>query len=192
MIRTSLAFMSVALLLASPARAETRGGGGCTSGSSAAGARSSLAGVAGGGTNSMGFGANLAASYGGSGSISSTSMAGATAMYGTNASTATAYYGTGFGGYGSAAWPSPYAMTGNVYGNSSVAFGLMNDMNLGPMDGMSNGFSSIAANAFDSPSDGLAAAARSSTDTTPRTRSRSTKSRSKVKHPSKRTAGARH
>ena len=110
-------------------------------------------------------------------------------MYGTNASTATAYYGTGFGGYGSAAWPSPYAMTGNVYGNSSVAFGLMNDMNLGPMDGMSNGFSSIAANAFDSPSDGLAAAARSSTDTTPRTRSRSTKSRSKVKHPSKRTAG---
>ena len=46
MLRTSLAFMSVALLLASPARAQTRGGGGCTSGSSAAGAMSSLAGVA--------------------------------------------------------------------------------------------------------------------------------------------------
>ena len=79
----------------------------------------------------MGFGANLAASYGGLGNISNTSTAGAMAMYGTNASTATAYYGTGFGGYGSAAWSSPYAMTDNVYGNSSVGFGLMNDMNSG-------------------------------------------------------------
>ena len=132
MLRTSLAFMSVALLLASPARAQMRGGGGCASGSSAAGAMSSLAGVAtSGGTNFMGYGANFAASYSGLGNIPNASMAGAMAMYGTNASSAAAYYNTGIGGYGSTAWSYPYAMTDNVYGNSSVGFGLMNDMNLG-------------------------------------------------------------
>jgi hypothetical protein len=192
MLRTSLAFISVALLLVSPARAQGRAGG-CASGSSAAGTMSPLGGVAtGGGTNVMGSGANRAASYSGFGNISNVSTAGATAMYGTNASTAAAYYGTGIGGYGSTAWSSPYALTDNVYGNSSVGFGLMNDMNFGPMNGMTDGFSSIAANEFSHPGDGFAAAERSSTDTTPRTRSRSTKSKSKVKHRSKRTAGAPH
>jgi hypothetical protein len=191
MFRTSLAFMSVALLLASPARAQMRGGGGCASGSSAAGARSSLAGVAtSGGTNFMGNGANLAPSYSGSGNIPNSSMAGAMAMYGTNASSATAYYNTGSGGYGSAAWLYPDALTDNVYANSSVGSGSMNDMNLGPMNGMSNGVSAIAANEFNPPGDGLAAAERSSTDATPRTRSRLTKSQSKLKHRSKRIAGA--
>ena len=60
------------------------------------------------------------------------------------------------------------------------------------MNGMTNGFSSIAANEFNPPGDGLAAAERSSTDTTPRTRSRLTKSQSKLKHRSKRTAGSSH
>ena len=189
MLRTSLAFLSVALLLASPARAQGRAGG-CASGSSAAGAMLTQARVAnGGGTNFVSFGSNLAASYGGTGTISNASTAGATAMYGTNAGTAAAYYGTGIGGYGSAAWSYPYAMTDNGYGNSS-GFGLMNDMNFGPMYGMTDGFSSIAANAFNSPGDAFDAAERSSTNTTPRTRSRSTKSRSKVKHRSKRIAAA--
>jgi hypothetical protein len=192
MLRTSLAFLSAALLLVSPARAQTRAGG-CASGSSASGAMSTQGGVAnGGGTNFAGFGANLAASYGGSGNISNVSTAGLTAMYGTNASTAAAYYGTGLGGYGSAAWSYPYAMTDNGYGNSAVGFGLMNDMNFGPMYGMTDGFSSIAPNASNPRGDAFDAAERSATDTTPRARSKSTKSRSKVKHRSKRTAAAPH
>jgi hypothetical protein len=193
MLRTSLAFMSVALLLASPAGAQTRGGGGCASGSSAAGAMSRQLGVAvGGGTSFMGSGANLGASYSGPGNISNASTTGAMATYGTNASTAAAYYNTGVVGYDSAAWSSPYATTDNVYGNSSVGFGLMNDMNDGPMNGMTDGFSSIAANEFNPPGDGFAAAEQISTDTTPRTRSRSKKSQSKLRHRSKRTAGAPH
>ena len=148
------------------------------------------AGVAtGGGTNFAGFGANLAASYGGSGNIFNASTAGAMAMYGTNAGTAAAYYNSGIGGYGSAAWSFPYAMTDNVYGNSSVGFGLMNDMNFGPMYGMTDGFSSLAGNEFNSQGDAFDAAERSSTSTTLRTRLRSTKSKSKVKHRSRRTAG---
>ena len=110
-------------------------------------------------------------------------------MYGTNASTAAAYYGTGIGGYSSAAWSFPYAPTDNLYGNSSVGFGLMNEMNYGPMNGMTDGFSSIAVNEFNFPRDGFAEAERSSTDTTPRTRSRSKKSQSRLKHRSKRIAG---
>jgi hypothetical protein len=191
MLRTSLAFMSVAVLLASPAGAQTRGGGGCPSGSSAARAMSPLSGVAtGGGTNFTGSGANFGASYSGLGNISNASTTGSMAMYGTNASTAAAYYGTGIGGYSSAAWSFPYAPTDDVYGNSSVGFGLMNDMNYGPMNGMTDGFSSIAANEFNFPRDGFAEAERSSTDTTPRTRSRSKKSQSKLKHRSKRIAEA--
>ncbi len=192
MLRTSLAFLSVAVLLASPACAQTRAGG-CASGSSVAGAMSPQARVAtGGGTNFAGLGANLAASYGGSGNISNASTAGAMAMYGTNASTAAAYYNSGIGGYGSAAWSFPNAMTDNVYGNSSVGFGLMNDMDFGPMYGMTDGFSPLAGNQFNPQGDAFDAAERSSTSTTLRTRLRSTKSKSKVKHRSRRTAGAPH
>ena len=56
------------------------------------------------------------------------------------------------------------------------------------MDGLSDGFSSIAANGFGPAAGAFVAAEQTSTDTTPRIRSKSTKSRSKAKNRTKRTS----
>ena len=91
MLRISLAFLSVALLLASTARAQMRGGGGgagamamsgmgaggCASGSSTAGTATSQSRTAAGSSIATGFGANPAAAYYGMGSTPIASTAGA-------------------------------------------------------------------------------------------------------------------
>jgi hypothetical protein len=199
MLRISLAFMSVVLLLASTARAQMRGGGtrggsatsmsalgtgGCVSGSNTTGTTSFMSSTAGaGGANAMGFGSNPASAYLGMGGTPIASTA--AAAYGTTASTAAAYYG--MSGYGVTAWSNPYAQVNNAYGYSSLG-------GFGAMNGMSDGSSSFGWGESNLPSDpfaaALAAADWSSTDTTPRTRSKSTKSQSKLKQRSKRAKGA--
>jgi hypothetical protein len=184
MLRTSLAFLSVALLLSSPAQAQMRGGGGgamsmsgmgagCASGSNGAGALSSQARTAAGTTNTTGFGTNAAAAYYGMGVTPNALMAGAGNSTMTN--TAAAYYG--MGGYGVTAWPNPYAQVMGAYGNSLEGFGA-------PY-GMNDGFSSFAwyePNFLSDPfTAAVVAAERGSTDTMPRTRTRSTKAKSKLK-----------
>ena len=187
MLRISLiASLTVAVLLASTARAQIRGGGGaamrmsmsgmnggCASGSGATGATSSLASKApGGGTNATGFGTSLAAANSGMGGSAIASMAGAGSS--PNAGIAAAYFG--MGGSGGNAWSNPYAQVANAYGTASGGFG--------PMSGMNDGPSSFGWDTSYRRSDpfaaSLAATERSSTDTTPRTRAKSTKSKTKV------------
>ncbi len=94
-------------------------------------------------------------------------------------------------GYGLTAWSNPYAMANDIYGNSSGGSGSPYGMNPGAMNGMGNGFSSVAANEFSPSGDGFAAALaepeRRSTKTMTRTRSRSAKSKSR--HRLQRVAG---
>ena len=119
MLRISLAFLSVALLFASTARAQVRGGGGgtgamamsgmgaggCASGSSTAGAASSHRGTAAGSSIATGFGANPAATYLRHGKHPD--RLDGRCGDGTGAATAAAFYGVG--GYGVTAGSNPYA-----------------------------------------------------------------------------------
>ena len=184
MLRISLmASLSVAVLLASTARAQIRGGGGaamrmsmsgmnggCASGSGATGATSSLASTApGGGTNATGFGTSLAAANSGMGGSAIASMAGAGSS--TNAGIAAAYFGMG-----GDPWSNPYAQVANAYGTASGGFGPMTGMNDGP-----SAFGWDTSYLLSDPfAASLAATERSSTYTTSRTRAKSTKSKTKV------------
>jgi hypothetical protein len=182
MLRISLAFLSVALLLASTARAQGRGGGGgalrmsmsgmsggCASGTNGTGATM----TAGGGTNAMGFGTNPAAANSGIGGSANASIVGA----GNNTNAGIAAANFGMGGYGVTAWSNPNAQVTNAYGTYSGGFGAMNGMNDGPSSfGWNESY--LLGDPFTA---WLAAAERSSTDTRPRTRAKSTKSKTKVK-----------
>ena len=210
MLRISLAFLSVALLLASTAQGSDEGRRGraarwpcrgwapaAASGSKAAGTASSSrtrpwqrssprASVRTPAASSIatGFGTNPAVAYYGMGSTPTLRRPGRGTAH--TASTAAAF--SGVGGYGVVAGSNPYAQVNNTYGNTDAGFGAMN--------GMNDGSSSFYGNEFHFMSDpfaaALAAAEWSSTDTTPRTRSKATKPRFKVKPRSKRTKVASH
>jgi hypothetical protein len=183
MLRINLAFLSIALLLASTARAQVRGGGGamrmsmsgmsggCASGTNGTGASSSLASTAtGGGANTPGFGTNLAATNSGIGGSANAATVGA----GNNTNAAIAAANSGMGGYGITAWSNPYAQVTNAYGTSTGGFGAMSGMNDGP-----SAFGWNESYLLSDPlAASLAATERSSTDRTPRTRA---KSRTRVK-----------
>jgi hypothetical protein len=149
-------------------------GGGCASGSNGTGATSSLAGTATGvGTHVTGSGTGLAAAYSGMGGSAIASMAGAGSS--TNAGLAAAY--SGMGGYGITAWSNPYAQVTNASGTSSGGFGAMSGRNDGPSSfGWNESY--LLSDPFAAA---LAATERGSTDTTPRTRAKSAKSRSNLK-----------
>jgi hypothetical protein len=191
MLRVGLTFLSIALLLASTARAQFRGGGGgalrmsmsgmsggCASGTNGTGTTSSLAStVTGGGTNATGFGTNLAAANSGIGGIANASIVGA----GTNTN-------AGMGGYGVTAWSNPYAQATNAFGTSSAGFGAMTGMNDGP-----SAFGWTESYLWSDPFGvSLTATERSSTATAPRTRAKSTKAKTKVKRRVTRAQGASH
>jgi hypothetical protein len=147
-------------------------GGACASASNGTGTTPSLGNSAAAGTNATGFGSNFAAGPYGMGVGTGATTAGA--LSGTNGSTAAAYYGTG--GYGVTPWSDPYAQAANAYGISPGGSGTM---------GGTSGDSSSPGIQPNLLSDPYAAAMASdgwgSIDTMPRLRSKTTKSRAKLK-----------
>jgi hypothetical protein len=182
MLRFSLASLSVALLIASTARAQMRGGGGaCASGPIGAGAASSLARTAtGGGTNAPGFGMYPAATYSGLGDSANAAIMGA----GTSNNVSIAAAGSGMGGFGVTDGSNPSAQVMNADRASFGGLGAINGMNGGPFP-FAWDESYLLSDPFAAS---LAAAERGSTYTTPRTRAKPTKS--KVKRRVTRAKGA--
>jgi hypothetical protein len=148
--------------------------GGCASGTNGTGATSSLANTTtAGGTNALGFGPNFPAANSGIGGNANASIVGA----GINPNASIAAANSGMGGYGVTAWSNPYAQLTNAYGISSGGFGAMSGMNDGPSSfGWNESY--LLSDPFAAS---LAVTEPSSIDTTPRTRAKATKSKTKVK-----------